>query len=117
MILISTLHHYSAIDDSTGDERKADIVTFYNTTKIGIYTHVHLSANYKVGQWTKCWPLVIIYYLDAAGINSYIVYKANKFRDTDQIGLCRKYSKELGHQLIRKYLLLHAENGAGSNVL
>lgn len=73
-ILISTFHHNSKIDDSTGDEKKLDIVTLYNSTKIRWDTHDQLSANYKVDQQTKRWPPVIfIYFHDAAGINSYIV--------------------------------------------
>lgn len=47
VLCMSTLHHGSDVDSSTGDFKKSDIITFYNLTK-GVD---ELSANYNRIEW------------------------------------------------------------------
>lgn len=70
------MHFDDAIDDSTGEDRKPDIVTFYNRTKIGVDLLDQLCQNYDVSRNTRRWPMVLFYdLLNIAAINAYCIHK------------------------------------------
>ena len=78
MILISSLHHDDAIDKSTDEKCKPEIITFYNHTKGGVDTLDKLSATYDVSRNTRRWPMVVFYaMMNMAGVNSQIIYASN----------------------------------------
>lgn len=99
VILLSSLHHDDAIDESSGDKRLPEIVSFYNFTKGGVDTVDELSGSYSVARNCRRWPLRIFFSLmDTAGINSQIIYRAN----TDNISMKRRiFLEELGLALVQ----------------
>jgi len=58
---ISSMHHDATINHESGDRRKPESITFYNTTKGGVDTHDQLAATYSVARRTRRWPMVIFY--------------------------------------------------------
>lgn len=101
VILASSLHHDDQIDESTGEQYKPEIITFYNSTKGGVDTVDELCATYDVSRNTRRWPMVLFYALmNVAGINSQIVHVAN-----NQTSLIRRmYLKQLAVELIDEHL-------------
>lgn len=64
----------SSIDETTGDDFKPEIITFYNMTKAGVDTVDKLCATYSVARKCNRWPLVIFFrIIDIAGINSFVL--------------------------------------------
>jgi hypothetical protein len=101
VILLSTLHNDSKIDESSGDKRKPEIITFYNHTKSGVDTVDELCGTYSVSRKSRRWPLTIFFgLLNIAGINGYVIYKDN---NPEQM-FRRNYLKQLGLQLITEHL-------------
>lgn len=47
---MSTKHHDNAIDESTGEKQKPEMITFYNSTKAGVDVVDELSASYNVSR-------------------------------------------------------------------
>lgn len=79
VVLISTKHSNSNdIDSTTGDAKKPEIISFYNTTKGGVDTVDKMRGTYTVGRRCKQWLLVIFFrILDIAGINSQVIFVSN----------------------------------------
>lgn len=78
VLVMSTMHHDNAIDESTGDKRKPEIITFYNSTKAGVDVVDELSASYNVSRNSKRWPMTLFYgVLNMAAVNALIIYRAN----------------------------------------
>ncbi|XP_067135443.1 piggyBac transposable element-derived protein 4-like [Centruroides vittatus] len=99
VLLLSSFHHNDAIDDTTGDRKKPEIVTFYNLTKGGVNTLGQLTSNYNVQRNTKRWTMVIFYcLLNIAGVNAHIIHHSNKNTTND---ISRKdFLKQLGMELM-----------------
>lgn len=101
VILMSSLHHNAEIDESTGEKKKPEINTFYNTTKGGVDVADELSATYDVSRNSKKWPLTVFYaMLNMAGINAYIIHRSN----TQTIQKRRHFIKTLGRLLVTEHL-------------
>lgn len=78
VFLVSNLHNTDTIDESTGDDQKPEIITFYNYTKAAVDVIDQMCAHYNVARNTKRWPLVIFFaILNVCGINSYIILAGN----------------------------------------
>lgn len=93
VLMLSSMHYDNSIDISTGEQKKPDIVIFYNSTKGGVDVVDRMCSNYSVGRVSNRWPLTLFYcMLDIAGINSQIIYQSNN--DDQQIR--RNYLKLLG---------------------
>lgn len=93
VLMLSTMHYDNSIDDSTGGQKKPEILTFYNMTKGGVDVVDQLCSNYSVGRACNRWPLTILYcMLDIAGINSQVIYESNQKEDI----LRRNYLRTLG---------------------
>ncbi|XP_030758825.1 piggyBac transposable element-derived protein 4-like [Sitophilus oryzae] len=76
VLVLSTMHFDNAIDDSTGIEKKPDIITFYNMTKIGVDLLDQLCQNYDVSRNSRRWPMVLFYdFLNISAINAYCIHK------------------------------------------
>jgi len=79
VIAVSTLHHDSYIDPTTGDKKKPDIITFYNQTKCGVDRLDQMCSLYDVARNSRRWPLTIFFnLLNICCINALNVYSANK---------------------------------------
>lgn len=103
VVLISTMHlEDESIDESTGDENKPNIVTFYNLTKGGVDVVDKLCTTYSTSRKTNRWPLVIFFrILDTVGINSFVIFNSN----VPQNNLSRKdFLQELGLALLDEHL-------------
>nr|XP_026490968.1 piggyBac transposable element-derived protein 4-like [Vanessa tameamea] len=102
VLLMSSLHHDANIDQSTGDQRKPEIITYYNATKSGVDVADELSATYDVSRNSKRWPMTSFYaMLNISGINANIIYRAN---NTDTRMTRRHFLKKLGLDLIHDHL-------------
>lgn len=74
VLVMSTLHHSSDIDESTADKKKPEMITFYNETKGGVDVVDELSSTYDVSHNSRRWPLTIFFaLLTCAGINARII--------------------------------------------
>lgn len=97
VLLLSTMHDKDEIDESTGEACKPKIITFYNATKAGVDVVDQLKSNYSVSRKSCRWPLTLFFsMLNIAGINSEIVYEANKKCRMNR----RKFLKSLANSLI-----------------
>ncbi|XP_026469438.1 piggyBac transposable element-derived protein 4-like [Ctenocephalides felis] len=102
VLLMSSLHHDEKIDESTGDKRKPDIISFYNHTKSGVDVVDNLSASYNVSRNTKRWPLTIFFaMLNISEINANIIYRAN---NDDTRMKRRHFLKNLGLAMVQEHL-------------
>lgn len=102
VLLLSTMHHDSRIDLTTGEKLKPEIVTFYNETKSGVDAVDKLCATYSVSRNTNRWPMAVFYtLLNIAGINAYVVYKDNQ---NEEIKHRRHFIKYLALELTREHI-------------
>lgn len=104
VLVMSTLHHDKNIDESTGDKRKPEMITFYNKTKAGVDVADELSATYDVSRNSKRWPMTIFYgILNMAAINGIIIYRENNTGEKKRMKR-RDYIRNLGLELIKDSL-------------
>ena len=104
VLVLSTMHHDSNIDSSTGEKKKPEMITFYNATKSGVDTVDQLCSTYDVARKTNRWPMVIFYsMLNVAGINAQIIYNSN-----NKVGRSN-FLKQLGLTLADCYLRVRSQ--------
>ena len=73
VVLISSMHHDKKIDETTGEERKPDIITFYNSTKGGVDVVDMMMDEYSVFRNSRRWPLTVFFaLLNISSVNSYV---------------------------------------------
>lgn len=105
VLLLSTLHNDGKIDESTGEAKKTEVITFYNSTKGGVDVVDEMCATYNCARNTRRWPMVIFYsMLNVAGINSYVVYFGNKNPKLVR----REFLKNLSLDLVREHVMTRA---------
>lgn len=63
VLLLSTMHNDSAIDQDTGEKKKPSIITFYNKTKGGVDKVDEMKARYSVSRKSARWPLTVFFTL------------------------------------------------------
>nr|CAH7730727.1 unnamed protein product [Callosobruchus chinensis] len=70
------MHFDDAIDSTTHEERKPEMVTFYNMTKGGVDVLDQLCHNYDVSRSTRRWPMVLFYdLLNITAVNAFCIYR------------------------------------------
>jgi hypothetical protein len=105
VLTMSTLHHDNSIDPDTGDNKKPEVLTFYNSTKYGVDMVDKMSALYSCARNTRRWPVVIFYsLLNIAGINAQIIYNSNNIKDKTLKR--RQFLRNLALSLTDDYLKL-----------
>lgn len=105
VILISTLHKDDAIDESTNDAQKPEIITDYNLTKGGVDVVDRLKSEYSVSRISNRWPLTLFCGLLNVGvINAQIIFRSNN----DTVLSRRAFISELGKQLVTPHLMRRA---------
>ena len=57
MVLLCSQHHDDKIDQATGDDKKPEIITFYNSTKGGVDMVDVMMDKYSVSRNSRRWPL------------------------------------------------------------
>nr|CAH7732627.1 unnamed protein product [Callosobruchus chinensis] len=76
VLVLSTMHFDDAIDSTTHEERKPEMVTFYNMTKGGVDVLDQLCHNYDVSRSTRRWPMVLFYdLLNITAVNAFCIYR------------------------------------------
>lgn len=97
VVLISSLHDDQAIDISTGEKEKPEIISFYNSTKLGVDIVDKMCGADNVRRTSKRWPMVIFFtMLNIGTINSQIIYVGNGFADLRR----RFFIKQLANELM-----------------
>lgn len=98
VIMLSTMHKDDAIDSSTGDQCKPDIITFYNETKSGIDVVDRMKSEYSITRVSNRWPFTVFCgLLNLATINGQIIFHFNTTKKLER----RIFIKELAKQLIK----------------
>lgn len=98
VLLLSTMHNDNAIDPTTQDAKKPEILTFYNMTKGGVDTNDKLCATYNVGRRTRRWPVVIFFHLiNVVAINARVICISNSENVTDR----SLFLKQLAYKLVK----------------
>ena len=98
--MISIMRYDNKIDECTGDERKPEMITFYNMTKSGVDKLDQLCTASNVSRNTRRCPMTVIYaMLNIAVVNSYIGKK----------NLEGKYWRALLRQLSAEFVDEHAK--------
>ena len=78
VLLLSSVHNDDTIDESTGDAKKHDMITFYNKSNGGVDVVDKLYASNTCARNTRRWPMVIFdSILNVAWINSGIIRNEN----------------------------------------
>lgn len=94
VILVSSMHHTEAIDESTG---KPEIIEFYNKTKGGVDEIDKKCSIYTSSRRTRRWPMTIFYrMLDISTVNSHLLYDIHHKKTTER-GI---FVKELARSLV-----------------
>ncbi|XP_072395073.1 uncharacterized protein [Diabrotica undecimpunctata] len=100
VIAVSTVHRDDRIDEDTGDQKKPEIITVYNSTKSGVDVVDKMITSYNVSRNTKRWPMVVVYnLLNLAAINEFKIYKGNN-TDKEFSKTRRLFQKNLGMELV-----------------
>nr|XP_022907221.1 piggyBac transposable element-derived protein 4-like [Onthophagus taurus] len=110
VLLISSMHNDTAIDQSTGEKAKPEVVSFYNMTKGGVDVLDRMITAYNPARNTRRWPMVIFYGLmNVAAINAFIIYKANS-PDGEFSKSRRMFLKNLETSLLKENMRQRAVN-------
>ncbi len=106
VVMFSSMHHDRAIYSATGDARKSEVITFYNSTKGAIDTVNEMCGSYSISRKSNRWPLTLFYALvNVNGINAQIILQANlKITEKRRVFL-KKHAIELMEEHMRHRLL------------
>lgn len=105
VLVLSSLHHDQNIDPASGEKRKPEIITFYNSTKAGVDVVDELCATYDVSRNSKRWPMTVFYaVMNVAAINGVIIFRENNNSKTNRRDFLRKLGLSMleGHLRVRK---------------
>lgn len=108
VLMISTMHEHGIIDSESGDQKKPEVITYYNnSTKGGVDVVDELKGEYSVARISCRCPLTIFFALmNIAGINSQIIFREN----TNQTISRRLYLKTLGKELTKHFMVQRLQN-------
>lgn len=104
VIAMSTMHNDTAIDSDTGDQRKPEIITYYNRTKNGVDLVDKMCSLYDVSRNSRRWPLTKFYNLvNLNALNALCIYTANSNYESVKrrdflMDLALSWMKPLAHQ-------------------
>lgn len=101
VIMLSTMHRDDAIDESTYEQYKPEIITFYNSTKGGIDVVDRMKGEYSVTRVSNRWPFTVFCgLLNVATINSQIMFNFNTSKKVPR----KDFIKELAKTLIKPHI-------------
>lgn len=104
VVLLSSVHSDDKIDESTGEHKKPEIITFYNSTKSGVDCVDEHMAFY-VARNTRRWTMVIFYaLLNIAGFNSFLIFRENN-PDSPESKNKRNFLKRLVFTLTKEQII------------
>ncbi|GBM09645.1 hypothetical protein AVEN_43627-1, partial [Araneus ventricosus] len=103
------MHNDNAIDLSTGEAKKPEIITFYNMTKGAVDVVDEMAATYSTAKKTNRWPMAVFYaMLNVATINSRVLLLSTK-EPPAQNRTRRSFLKSLGFNLIEDYQKIRSQ--------
>ncbi|KAH9633010.1 hypothetical protein HF086_000370 [Spodoptera exigua] len=106
--LLSTMHYDAAIDPDTNEERKPEIITFYNRTKCGVDILDKMCKQYSVLRNSRRWPLTIFFDLmNIVGVNALVINQMNALPEKITR---RNFLHDLSFNLIKPLLIRQASN-------
>ncbi|CAK1579943.1 unnamed protein product [Parnassius mnemosyne] len=114
VLLLSTMHHDEAIDATTGDAKKPEIITFYNHTKCGVDIVDRMCRQYDVSRNSRRWPLTLFFnFLNIAAINGLVIHQLN---NSNENIIRRIFLQTLGFELVKPLILerIYQDNVPGS---
>lgn len=107
VVLVSSMHHDDRIDEATGDAKKPEIITFYNSTKGGVDVVDMMMDKYSVSRNSRRWPLTVFFaLLNIVCVNSYVLYAHNPQNKLKR----RKFIKEVCMMLLEDTLKRRLQN-------
>lgn len=107
VLLLSTMHHSSTIDESTKEMKKPEIITFYNCTKGAVDTMDKKTENYTVARKSCRWPLTVFYsILNIAGLNSQIIFQENTNIKMSRLNFLKTLSRQLMEEQLKYRLTI-----------
>lgn len=110
VILVSSTHDTNAIDESTGEQAKPEVITYYNAHKSGVDTADQMCATYNVQRNSQRWPMIIFYaMLNLGGINSLVIHLGNNLEPMSR----RVFLKVLAHELCIGQLQRRSQMSSG----
>jgi hypothetical protein len=118
VLLVSSMHHDDKIDQATGDDKKPEIITFYNSTKGGVDVVDMMVGNYNVSRNSRRWPLTLFFdLLNISCVNSYVLYAHNPKNKLKR----RKFIKNLSLVLLeetqkRRVQNIHLQKGIRAGI-
>lgn len=103
VLVLSSMHHDDKIGD--GEQKKPEMILFYNKTKGGVDTNDKLCSTYNVARRTKRWPMVIFFHLfNVSAINAFVIYNCNNDATINR----RIFLKLLSTELVKSHRLARA---------
>ncbi|XP_035223679.1 uncharacterized protein LOC118196352 [Stegodyphus dumicola] len=103
------MHNDNAIDITTGESKKPEIITFYNMTKGAVDVVDEMAATYSTTKNTNRWPMTIFYaILNVPAINARIILLSTKEPPT-QNRTRRSLLKSLGFKVIEDYKKIRSQ--------
>lgn len=97
------MHEQGDIDPES-NEKKPEVIMFYNQTKGGVDVVDELKGEYTVSRISCRWPLTIFFSLmNIAGINSQIIHSENNGKKLSR----RQFLKNLGKELTKPFMISH----------
>ena len=107
VVLFSSMHHDDKIDPESGDMKKPEIITFYNSTKGGVDMVDQMAGEYDTSRNSRRWPLTVFYtLLNVSTINAYILYCHNPENKLKR----RLFIKNVSMQLVQEALKRRLQN-------
>ncbi|XP_055936820.1 piggyBac transposable element-derived protein 4-like [Argiope bruennichi] len=102
--LLSTMHNDNHIDESTGDLKKPEVITFYNMTKGAVDVVDEMGGSYSVARISNRWPMVLFFsLLNITGINSRILLLSTK-TPPEKFRNRRHFLKDLAFSLLEPHM-------------
>lgn len=103
VLLLSTMHNDDAIDISSGESKKPEIITFYNMTKGAVDVVDEMSAAYSTARITNRWPMVVFFsMLNTAAINARVILMSTDKPD-EKFRKRRLFLKDLALELLKEH--------------
>ena len=97
------MHNDDAIDHSTGETKKPEIISFYNLTEGAVDVVDEMGAAYSTARIAHRWPMAVFFsVLNVAAINARIILLSAKEPPTE-FTTRRSFIKYLGMKLIEQH--------------
>ena len=81
VVLISSMHQDKKIDEPTGEDKKPEIITFYDSTKGGVDVVDMMMDKYSVSRNSRRWPVTVFFaLLNISCVNLYVHNPQNKLK-------------------------------------